>query len=1437
MVPKMTPQAGDRVVRFVGDALEFRIQLPDGVIVGEGWVAFLRTTLGGGVGSVWSDLPMVADPGRPGHWFLRLVLTEPGFFLAKCCLKGVEGWLHWPEGQDLGIAVHADHLRTGNTIYCSFVRLMGATKEKVMVRTAARERECETLDERGYAVIPPSGKLRDLVRELPHIVERLGCRYLHLLPVNPTPTTLARMGRFGSPYAALDLTGIDPALVEFDRRTTGVEQFEELTAAAHGLGARVILDLVINHTGWGSTLYETQPGWFRRTEEGEFESPGAWGNTWADLVELRQDDPRLWDVFAEAFLIWCRRGVDGFRCDAGYKVPMVVWRHIVDRVQREFPETLFLLEGLGGGWWDTAALLTDGGMQWAYSELFQEFSGTQVSGYLDHALAQSGRVGVLVHYSETHDNNRLAEKGRVWSLLRNRLSGLTSVGGAFGFTSGVEWLATEKIRVHDLSGLNWGAGENLLDELGRLNGVLLGHPAFFDGAQMVRLSPAGSPVYALLRVSAEGVDAVLVVVNTDPGEGHVLTLEAPTGVLASFPVLADWWDGLGVDLLGQPSPELSRDGTRLELVLGPGDAYCLGDRETPRGVAGGEYRRLRAQAAWGFGVMGKSLELSSFGAFDWRDVAGWVARGPEAFVAAVEAWGRVESVAGGAGCPAGFPAFEGFPRVVVWRVGDARRELPVPWGHWLLVCVEAPCTAWVERSDAEGHIPVRRSSVEAQGGHWCAFEPMVAGSAVLVVQWRIHPEGQASGPLRGSVLVLRARPEVWLPAVPAPDDLVLLTNGRGGMARVRVDLGRVCSKYDCLLGANLHPTLPVDRHVFVKRMRVWARAADFITELNQAVLVSLGVGRAGRWEFEVPAGGGKRVSVVMQLMMARGRNEVRAVFRSSRVGLGDAIPVALTVRVDLEDRSFHGETLRNEAAEHHFSSHIHRLGSGSPGFSFVPSLDRQLVVEASSGVYHDAPEWSTGLAHPVEASRGQQGSGDAYSPGWFELPLGPGDEGVELRMAAGPEVRVAEPPPLGTGIEGGGFLSTLLRSLESYLVVREGGVTVVAGYPWFLDWGRDSLICARGMLAAGRVGEVARLLQVFGGLERGGTFPNTLNGADASNRDTSDAPLWFGVVVEELDAVWGRGGETGRAGDLRVPDGRCLRDVVLEVAEGYLAGTANGIRVDAASGLVWSPPHFTWMDTNHPAGTPREGYPLEIQALWIRVLRWLDREGVGAPGVRGGWRALADRAAVSVDRLFWMESPGWYADVLRCGPGVAAVEAQQDDALRSNGLLAIALGVITGERARRQVSASQRHLVVPGAVRSLAPIPVKLPLVIERDGWLLNDPMHPYWSRYEGDEDTHRKPAYHNGTAWTWMYPVFCEALWRAWDCEEVARVTAVSYLDATARLLGSGCLGHLPEIRDGDAPHRDRGCDAQAWGLTEALRVAVLLESGGRGGSPVAVS
>jgi starch synthase (maltosyl-transferring) len=1433
----MSPAAGERLLRFVGDKILFSVPATGNFSGEKTWSARLRTNLGraaarrreiiaahaGGAmaaGASWRDVPM--QPTANG-WQVELPLAEVGFFKAKAYLLDEKNWQHWPEGSNVSISVHPNFARTANTIYCAFTRLFGATKNLASTADEKIEAQLKSLEALGYATLPPSGKFRDLTRQLPFIVNQLGCRIIHLLPVHPTPTTYARFGRFGSPYAALDLTAVDPALVEFDKRTTGIDQFCELTYTAHSLGARVFIDIVINHTGWGSTLQENHPEFFLKNPDGSFASPGAWGTVWEDLVELEQHDVKLWDLIADSLVIWCRRGVDGFRCDAGYKIPVPAWQYIIARVQEEFPEAVFLLEGLGGSWDATENLLTDGGMQWAYSELFQNYSGADVARYLDYSIRQSARIGGYVHYSETHDNSRLAEKGRVWSLMRNRLCALTSPSGGFGFTCGVEWLAAEKIRVHGNTGLNWDSADNIVPELAQLNALISDHPCFFDRAKLTRLSAPDSPVYALLRESADGKDSVLVLVNTDVVSSNQFAL-APDN--SKIQIL-----NFNFALLGELQPLLDRQSGEIIFPLAPGAVHCLAPTQKPVGLSGENYRRARAQAAFAIQALGKIVPAESIDSLDWRWLAEQVEASPENFLAAASEFAARKTKTPLADLLSKAEAGTIFPRVVAWTLIDARRVTLVPPGHWLLIEDSSAFRAELQ-SQNEGALTIHVQSIAAGNRHIACFAPRESSAGTELIL-----ERHATTSKKISAAIRFLAPEPGLPTpnsqLPSPGALVLLTNGLGGMARLCVDLGRVNSKYDCVLGANLNPDVPVDRHVFVKRIRVWVNADGFISPLDFNNLASFKAGSSAVWNFVANACDGRTVEIELRAMMVEGKNTT--VFHFSRPteksAHGKQLPaeadVRLTVRVDIEDRNFHSETKRNSGADFHFSSNTHPLDKKS-GFVFTPALDRRLTVFVDAGMYHPQPEWCENIPHPVEQSRGQTGSGDAYSPGWFEIPLAKGASATFVLSAENENSPVQklerrpsarrEAESKNAGPEAGvPFAAQLELAAKQFVVRRDEGKTVIAGYPWFLDWGRDSLICARGLLAAGMVDEVKQLLLTFAKFEKDGTLPNTIHGNDVSNRDTSDAPLWFAVVCEDL--------ADKKFSSTRVDASRTIRDVLTSIAENYARGTPNGIRMDTDSALIWSPNHFTWMDTNYPAGTPREGYPVEIQMLWIRLLRLLEK--ISAPSEQKKWRELADHATASFEKLFWLEDKGWFADVLMGGSRVIARDATPSDALRSNCLFAVSLGLVTGERAKRCVEAAQKYLVVPGALRSLAPLPVSVPLpVYSNDGRLINNPPEPYWPRYEGDEDTRRKPAYHNGTAWTWTFPTFCEALAAAWEFSPEAVIAAKSYLGSSEKILNEGCLGQIPEILDGDAPHTQRGCDAQAWGVTEALRVWKMLSN-----------
>ncbi|MFZ1376698.1 MAG: amylo-alpha-1,6-glucosidase, partial [Geothrix sp.] len=810
--------------------------------------------------------------------------------------------------------------------------------------------------------------------------------------------------------------------------------------------------------------------------------------------------------------------------------------------------------------------------------------------------------------------------------------------------------------------------------------------------------------------------------------------------------------------------------------------------------------------AWGLQALAAVHPAEALGPGSWRGLAERVSVDPAAFLGALPHLDvnhlRKDLLTA---LDATLANRASFPRVTVWRAEDARRVCLVAPQHWLLL--QSP-VAFDATLQAEGAPDLHLRSVPVQEGFVAAIPPSSLRKGAATLALRRHVAAPES--LQADLLFL---PEVPTPARPVREGLALLTNGRGGMARLHADLGAIASKYDCLLGANLHPSAPSERHVLAKRLRAWVNADGFITPLDGHNLVSFEAGASARWLFRASAGDGRRVELCLEAEMPLDHNAV--VLRWSRpanAGVDTDLPlghsVRVTLRLDLEDRSFHGETRLDAAAENHFLTHTKALPD-RVGFRFEPAPDRHLEAWVDTGIYHPQPEACRGIPHPVEGSRGLTDSGDAWSPGWFDLTLPPGSA---VRMvvhadATAPPPSAHEARPKLLDVPG-----RLRQALQTFVARRASGLTVIAGYPWFLDWGRDTLIACRGLLAAGQAEDTALILRTFAALEDGGTLPNMLGADHTADRDTSDAPLWLAVACEEAAERLGPAFFQAEAG------GRTILEVLTSLGEHMRVRARNGVRMDPASGLLWSPAHYTWMDTRYPMGSPREGYPVEIQALWIRLLRLLDR--LCAPSDGEPWSVTLARAEGSLG-AFWLEDRGWFADVLLAAEGVPALAALPADHLRPNQLLLVSLRLVEGDRARRCVAACARHLLVPGGLRSLAPLPVSVPLPIPAPwGGTLNDPSQPYQGRYEGDEDTRRKPAYHNGTAWAWQLPMLCEALDLAWDGDPAARATALAWLGSIAPLLDTGCLGQLPEILDGDAPHTPRGCDAQAWSVSEALRV-----------------
>jgi glycogen debranching enzyme len=1364
------------------------------------------------LGRDWFDIPMrrVAE----GRFEVRLPLTAVGHFEAKCFfLEEGQASPVWPPGVNTALNVEPADACCGNIVYNAFVRQFGPNKAG-QATLPPQARECvQTLDAARYTVIPPSGTFRDLAAELDFIVGVLGCRILMLLPIHPTPTTYGRMGRFGSPYAALSFRGVDPALADFDPKATPMEQFAELVDATHRRHARIFLDIAINHTGWAANLHVNHPEWLARTAEGRIEVPGAWGVQWEDLTRLDYAHEELWQFMAEVFLTWCRRGVDGFRCDAGYMVPHAAWRYIVARVREQFPETTFLLEGLGGKISVTRELLNTANLNWAYSELFQNYDRSQIERYLPEANEISATHGITVHFAETHDNLRLAARSRAWARMRTALCALASHQGAFGFANGVEWLATEKINVHEAPSLSWGASPNQVAEIARLSRLLRHHPAFHDRAEVSLVQAGDGNQIVILRRHPPSGKRLVIPVNLDPDrastaawteDGSGRTQATCCDLLTGRPVAVEKRDGVFSCAL-QP-------GQVLCLSPDPADLELLGDPAASQAAVPPrvEHQRLRAKALQIVEHFDGTRDLPDF---DADAAARELHADPEAYCAGLNRRGSAG-------------------RVVAWQwPRDLRREVMIPPGHLLMVRSAFPFHARL--ADEERSLAVEAGLRSAAGDHFCLMIPPDPAKHLrrLTLHLVVHEEAgsrRATAPLMllppgGEARARRIFGRARLLHEPMH---FLSTNGRGAMLRIPVAWGELTSRYDALLAANLSPDHPEDRWVMFTRCRAWlvyqGYSQDIALDSLQAFALSEDT-RSATWRYKIPSGQGQHVLLTLTAEMLPGRNAVRLTFARRRAGanpsrLADATPVRLILRPDVEDRSFHETTKAFAGPEHHFRAAVTAAASG---FEFHPNPRRRLRAAISHGRFFHEPDWQYMVHRSRDEERGQDPHSDLFSPGYFETWLKGGEEvtlTTEINPAESPanvvppapEPRKPPSPPVARPID------ILTAALGHYVVDRGGLKSVIAGYPWFLDWGRDSLISVRGLVAAGRFADARAVLTLFGQFEERGTLPNMIRGGDAGNRDTSDAPLWFAVACADLAQA--EGGKAVYGGDC---GGRPVREVLASIVRGYIAGTPNGVRMDPDSGLIYSPSHFTWMDTNYPAGTPRQGFPIEIQALWHAALT---TAAAANPKEGRRWRALAERVRDSITTLFRKPTTGGLCDCLHAEPGRPAVAADPDDAVRPNQLFAVSLGVLdpAGPLAKG-ILESCAELLVPGAIRSLADRPVARPIPVVHNATPLNDPQRPYWGRYTGDEDTRRKPAYHNGTAWTWPFPTYCEA-WAACYGSE-GRETACAWLTSSIALLESGCLGHLPEILDGDSPHATRGCDAQSWGVSEWVRVWLKLQ------------
>lgn len=1358
------------------------------------------------VGRDWRDLPM--NRVSETRWAIALALPETGVFAAKPFFAPADGSaLRWPDSGNIKFKVEAAENIGANIMYTAFVRQFGDNLE----RTYARREDDELLsrlEREKYSVIPPSGTFRALKDKLDFIFGELGARILQLLPIHPAPTVYGRMGRYGSPFAVLDYFAVDPALADFDPRATPLEQFGELVDAVHARKGRIFLDIPVNHTGWASRLQTEHPEWFVREADGRIVSPGAWGVVWQDLCKLDYNNTEVQRFMAGVFLYWCRHGVDGFRCDAGYMLPESAWRYIEAKVRNEYPDTVFMLEGLGGPVHKQEALLGECGLDWGYSELFQNNTRSEVENYARYADTSGRNFGTLVNFAETHDNNRLAATSPLYARMRCALMVFLSDGGAFGFTNGVEWFAVEKVDVHGASGLNWGKTPNQVKFLQRLHAVMRLHPAFYGGAEKRLENLTGDNALTIRR--SGGGSLLLALVNLDCGR--------PSRVRFS----REQWnfaENEGFDLLSGELYRWQEDGDFRSVELAPGECRLITRDKLWLEQMEAELRENFRTPEM---VRKQKLQLAALLAF----IAAGTVR-PDKIAETVRIfsgnWRRLFRVD-----ERSWPPLSEYHDPV-----DRNRLVMVPPAGCLAILSDYAFRAELKAGDRT--LRFGRSVRLGDDSYLVLFSPLA--------DFEIPPRDPALELTvfepdkvvrrHGFVRYLTAVPEDASVAMSfgaaelesGPPRYALGTNCFGGYSQMQAVWGALTSKYDAVIAANLSDEYPVDRRIMLSRFRVWVVLEDFSQELNIGIQDAFRVGERNlaRWDFTVPVGQGRVIKLDITCRTALDANAVELEFRrrpaigNSRV-LPDSTPVRLIVRPDLDDRINHELTKAYLGPEREFPRAI-AINEQRDGLVFAPAPDRRLILRMAGAEFRREEEWRYMVEFPLEEYYGLAHQGDLFSPGYFTGHLR-GHASLTLTAAVNADAGQAEFPRPDRFPPQSGIMQAALAALDCFVVRRNEYHTVIAGYPWFLDWGRDTLIALRGLIAAGKLDIARDIIVQFAAFERQGTIPNMIRGLNDSNRDTSDAPLWLAVAIDDYLAADG----SEALLEFRIGNSkRSMLEVLKSIAENYRKGTPNGIRVDAETNLVFSPAHFTWMDTNYPAATPREGYPVEIQALWYRLLALLGRYD-------RSFQPLAEQTARSIRELFVLPGLSRLSDCLHAASGTGARRAVPDNALRPNQLFAITLGAVREPDLIRGIIRSCKTLVIPGAIRSLADAEVEPPLPVALDGRRLNNPRRPYQGHYRGPEDTMRKVAYHNGTAWCWPFPSYAEAMFLAGG--EAARSAARAVLFSAADYFNGGCPGQLPEIADGDYPHHWGGCAAQAWSVSEFYRVGKLL--GGDSGNAV---
>ncbi len=452
------------------------------------------------------------------------------------------------------------------------------------------------------------------------------------------------------------------------------------------------------------------------------------------------------------------------------------------------------------------------------------------------------------------------------------------------------------------------------------------------------------------------------------------------------------------------------------------------------------------------------------------------------------------------------------------------------------------------------------------------------------------------------------------------------------------------------------------------------------------------------------------------------------------------------------------------------------------------------------GDFRPEPLWYRSQTYGREERRGLDFTEDVFGPGVFRLSL-PSGRTASLVISteernpadapawAAQERRLRDELLSRTHLKGS-LGRTLTMAADQFLVSRGEGMSVIAGYPWFGDWGRDSLVSLPGLcLATGRPEDAEKILDVWTAASADGWTPNRFSDEDGRpDAFAVDAGLWLPWAVQNYFKV------TRNAAAVRR-----WAPVLRRIVDAIEKGTRHGVHMDR-DGLVSLPPEaaaLTWMDARvdgRPV-TPRSGKPVEIQALWYNALEFLAELDLKLKDGSRGYEKLAAVARAGFNEKFWNEREGYLYDRLE--------GRDKDASIRPNALLAVSLPyeILDASKFSSVVDRAERDLLTPGGLRTLSPEDVA------------------FRGRHAGPPPE-RDRAYHQGAAWPWLLGPFLTAYAKVHGSSDETKTRLADFLRPFRDHVLEEGVGTVSELFDGDAPHRPGGCPAQAWSVAEILRV-----------------